>query len=310
MRTLAVLGSAWLALGVSAAPPAAAGNIAVLLTVDVPQYKTALKGFQGATPGHRIVAQYDMRGDDATGRGQLNEILTKTKPDLILAVGPLALRVATEQPIAVPVVYAMVPNPPSIVGGTAKHVTGASYNVSVEETIQLIRRLGTKRVGVVYDPAKTGFLVQAAEAGAKQAGFQLITGQARSPKDAIAALDTLLAQGIDLWWMLPDDTYLQSEAVVKEMVLRASRRNVPVLGLSEAQANWAATLALSIANFEDIGRQAGELANQVLAGKPAGELPFTTVRQPWLTVNLKLAMKLGFEIPASVVASANKVIQP
>jgi putative ABC transport system substrate-binding protein len=310
MRTLVVLGSTWLALGVGPAAPATGGKIAVLLTVDIPQYAAALRGFQTATPSHKIVAQYDMRADEATGRGQLGEILTKTKPDLILAVGPGALRVATDQPIPIPIVYTMVPNPPSVVGGTAKQVTGASYNVSVEETIQLIRRLGTRKVGVVYDPAKTGFIVQAAEAAAKQTGVQLVTTQARSPKDAIAALDGLLAQGIDLWWMLPDDTYLQSDAVVKEMVLRASRRNVPVLGLSEAQANWAATLALSIANFEDIGRQAGELANLVLAGKPAGDLPFTTVRQPWLTVNLKLAKKLGFEIPPSVVASANKVIQP
>src|SRR5262249_12673934 len=97
------------------ASPADAARVAVLLSARVSEYEDALKGFQEAT-SYQIAAVYDMDGDLALGRKQLAQIEDKIKPDLIFAVGSWALQTVVGRPPSIPVVYAMVLNPPSVLG--------------------------------------------------------------------------------------------------------------------------------------------------------------------------------------------------
>jgi putative ABC transport system substrate-binding protein len=293
----------------SAATPAIAADVAVVMSADVDAYAEALKGFKAALQ-HKIVAQYDMEGDFDRGRKQVAEIRGKVKPDLIFAVGIWALQAVAKDATSVPVVYAMVLNPPSVIGAGAKNITGASMNVSVEQTIRVLKQLSPqiRRVGVMFDRSKTGYLVAKAEAVAREGGLQLVTREIHSPKEAIVGLDALGEQGIDALWVLPDETNL-APAVLQQMLLFSYRRRVPLIGLSESQAQMGAVLSLSFASSEDIGRQAGELANSILAGKAPAEVPYTTARRVRLTVNLKAAQKLGMEIPKSILGLANHVIE-
>lgn len=287
----------------------AAADVAVVMSADVDAYTEALRGFK-ATLKHKIVVEYDMDGDFDRGRKQVAEIRAKVKPDLILAVGIWALQVVAKEATSLPIVYAMVLNPPSVVGSGAKNITGASMNVPVEQTIRVLKQLGpqVRRVGVMFDRGKTGYLVARAEAVAREEGLQLVAREIRSPKEAISALDTLGEQGVDALWVLPDETNL-APAVLQQMLLFSYRRRVPLIGLSESQAHMGAVLSLSFASSEDIGRQAGELANSILAGRAPAEIPYTTARLVRLTVNLKAAQKLGMEIPKSILGAANTVIQ-
>ncbi len=291
------------------AVPASAGDVAVIVSARVDAYEEALRGFK-RTLRHRIVVEYDMAGDFSRGREILSEIKSKVKPDLILAVGIWALQVVVGETTNIPVVYAMVLNPPSIIGAGSKNVTGASMNVSVNQTLHLFKQLGPQiqRLGVVYNRAKTGYLVSLADAIAREQGLQLITKQVHSPREAIPALDSLQEAGIDALWILPDETILAPE-VVQYMLLFSYRNKVPLLGLSERHAQMGALLSLSFASSEDIGRQAGELANSILEGKTAAEIPYTTARQVKLIVNLKAAQKLGIEVPKSIIAMADNLIQ-
>jgi putative tryptophan/tyrosine transport system substrate-binding protein len=289
--------------------PVLAADVAVILSADVDAYSDSLKGFKAALR-HKIVAEYNMEGDFDRGRKQVSEISAKVKPDLIFVVGIWALQVVTKEASSVPVVYAMVLNPPNVIGSGVKNVTGASMNVPIEHTLRTLKQLGTqiRRVGVVFDRAKTGYLVTRAEAVAREEGLQLVARQISSAKEAIPALDALGEQGIDALWVLPDETNL-APTVIQQMLLFSYRRKIPLIGLSEGQAQMGAVLSLSFASSEDIGRQAGELANSILAGKAPAEIPYTTARRVRLTVNLKAAQKLGMEIPKSILASANSVIQ-
>src|SRR5258705_9407091 len=97
------------------AGPAEASRVAVLLSAKVSEYEDALKGFRESTP-HQIVALFDMDRDLDRGRKQLAEIQEKLKPDLIFAVGIWALQAVVNRPPVIPVVYARVLNPPSVLG--------------------------------------------------------------------------------------------------------------------------------------------------------------------------------------------------
>jgi putative ABC transport system substrate-binding protein len=250
-----------------------------------------------------------MDGDLDRGRKQLAEIETKVKPDLIFAVGIWALQVVVSRPPPLPVVYAMVLNPPSVIGAGTKNVTGASMNVPVEQSIRLLKQLGPqiKRIGVIYNPAKTGYLVKRAQTVAREDGLELVTREISSAKEVIGALESF-QDGIDALWIVPDETIL-SQAVVQQMLLYSYRRRVPLLGMSDRHAQMGALFSLSFASGEDIGRQAGELAQAILTGRAASDVPYTSARKLFLTVNLKTAQKLGLEVPQAIMTRATNVIQ-
>jgi putative tryptophan/tyrosine transport system substrate-binding protein len=284
------------------------GRVAVLLSAKVDEYEDALRGFKGTVP-HRIVALYDMDADLDRGRKQLADIESKVKPDLIFAVGVWALQAVASRSSAVPVVYAMVLNPPSIIGTESRNITGASTNVPVEQTIGLLAQLQpqVKRVGVVFNRMKTGHLVTQAQGVARSEGLELVTREISSARDAAGALESF-ADGIDALWIVPDETVL-SQNIVQQMLLFSYRRKIPVIGLSDRHAEMGALFALSYASSEDVGRQAGELAQAILGGRAAADVPRTSARKLYLTVNLRAAQKLGLEIPRGILARATNVIQ-
>jgi putative ABC transport system substrate-binding protein len=285
-----------------------AGSVAVIMSAEVDAYREALEGFKKASQYH-VVAEYNMQGDFDRGREILTQIQSKVKPDLILAVGVWALQVVSERAKDIPVVYAMVLNPQNVIKAGAKNITGASMNVPVELTTNLFNELSPKirRVGVIYNPTHTENLVRQGRIAARQRGLQLIAKEIRSPKEAIAALDSIQDE-IDALWILPDDTNLVSE-VTQYMLLFSYRQRIPLIGLSERQAEIGALLSVSFASSEDIGRQAGELANTILGGKAPAEIPYTMARRIKLTVNLKVAQRLEMKIPKSILERADRVIQ-
>ena len=304
-----LLGVVLVLLAVAVSSPAEAARVAVLMSAKVSEYEEALKGFKEAAPGHQVAAVYDMDGDLDRGRKQLAEIEEKIKPDLIFAVGIWALQAVISRPTSVPVVYAMVLNPPSVIGAEAKNVTGASMNVPVEQPIRLFKQLGPqiKRIGVIFNKNRTGYLVRQAQVVAREEGLELVTREISSPKEVIGALESF-QDGIDALWIVPDEMTL-SQAVVQQMLLFSYRKRIPLLGLSDRHAQMGALFSLSFASGEDIGRQAGELAQAILTGRAASGVPPTNARKLFLTVNLKAAQKLGLEVPRAILTRASNVIQ-
>lgn len=297
------------ALGLVAAQPAAARGIVVIMSADVGPYQEALRGFKDAV-SQPIVAEYDMRGDFERGRTILAEIRSQVKPDLILAMGVWALQLVARERIDTPVVFAMVLNPHAVLSGEPGNITGASMNVPADEAIRVLEQLGPQvnRIGVVYNPVTTGYLLERATAAAQSRGLTLVTRTIRSPKEAIAAIKALQQQGVNALWIVPDESVLDPK-VIEFALLTSYRAKIPLLGLSERQAEMGAVLSVAFGSSNDIGRQAGELAKAILSGAAVGQLPYTAARNIKLVVNLKAAEKLGMRIPDSLLAAADSVIR-
>lgn len=293
---------------VNSSTPAEGAKIVALKSADVDVYNEALEGFKSSShqPG---ILEYDMGGDFQKGKKFLAQLKSGPRPDLILAIGIWALQVVVEEVQDIPVVFAMVLNPTTVIGQEARNITGASMNVPIEQQLALMKKVSPqiRRIGVIYDPSKTGFLVRQAERIARDHGVRLVTKAIASPKDSFAALDAMQDE-IDALWILPDLTVL-APGSIQYMLLFSFRHKIPVLGLSENQARMGALLGLSFESGWDIGSQAGELANEILSGRSADEIPFTAARKVRLTVNLKTAGKLGMHIPKEILDRADVVIQ-
>jgi ABC-type uncharacterized transport system substrate-binding protein len=289
-------------------PLARAGDVVVLLSADVPAYRNAVEGFEKA--GHHVVKTYNMKGDFNRAQEYLNEIDRDVQPDLVYAVGIWALQATAQHKMKVPVVYAMVLNPPSVVGPDPQKVTGASMNVAPDQILHILKKLkpDIKRVGTMYDPKDTGFLVEDAQAAAKELGVTLVAKKITPEHDAVAALAELQQEKIDALWVMPDKAVLAPK-VVEQMLLMSYRRKIPVVGISPRHAQMGMLLSLSFASSEDIGRQAGELASRVISGEAAGKLRYTMVRKVNLIVNLKAARQLGLDVPDSILKDADEIIR-
>ena len=300
---------AWIwTLGQPSLAAAESSNIAILLSADAPAYQEAIEGFRQTT-SHRIVAQLDMKGDPSRGKRLLGQVVKHDRPDVILAVGVWALQAASAYGPDIPIVYVMVLNPPSIAVANHANVTGASMNVSPGHVFELVTKLSPsiKRVGVVYTEATTGFLIREAQVAAQRFSLELIAISVDSPREAVAAADQLQDAAVEAIWIAPDPMVIDPQ-VFKHLLLTSYRTNIPVIGMSESQAEMGSLVSIQFASNEDIGRQAGELVNQLLSGIPATQIPFTTSRMTKLILNLRAARKIGFAIPESVLNLAEQVI--
>src|SRR5574337_401215 len=310
IRTASLVFMAYIVVGaiVFSSTPTEAAKIIALKSADVDVYNEALEGFKSALQESTIV-EYDMEGDLQRGKKFLARLKSGPKPDLILAVGIWALQVVVEEVQDIPVVFAMVLTPATVIGQEARNITGASMNVPIEQQLTLLKKVSSqvRRIGIIYDPSKTGWLVKQAERIAKDQGVRLVTKAIASSKDSFAALDAMQDE-IDALWIVPDLTVLAPESV-QYMLLFSFRHKIPVLGLSENQVRMGALLGLSFESGWDIGSQAAELASGILSGRSVGEIPFTTARKVRLTVNLKSAGKLGVHIPKEILDRADAVIR-
>jgi putative tryptophan/tyrosine transport system substrate-binding protein len=62
-------------------------------------------------------------------------------------------------------------------------------------------------------------------------------------------------------------------------------------------------------DLEEIGRSSGYQMGQILNGTNPGDIPFIQVTRLYLTLNLKTAKSLGIEFPATLLGSADFIIE-
>ena len=278
----------------------------IILSANVSAYSDAIAGFKDSG-SFKVLQTHDMRGDASRGETIMARIEKRERPDVILAVGPWALKAALDYESKIPVVYTMVMNPLMFTAGKPG-VTGAGMNVSVAITFDVLKRVkpNLKSIGVMYSQRATSDIVNKARVIAQKAGIDLRAKQVASSKDVLESLREFGSRPVEFIWILPDPVVV-SPAMFKRISLFSIRSRTPLLGSSEKQAKTGATIALSFSSADDIGKQAGELAKQWIGKGDAVPLP-TEARATKLTINLNVADRHGLPLSKDVLAEADTVI--
>lgn len=268
-----------------------AWDVLIVQNYRTKPYSEVIRGFK-ATSSSRTS---EMVLSEINGAGALREI-RKQRPDLILAIGVDSL-LTVKKINEIPIIYCMVLNPETVLGDE-KNITGISMNIPPEKHLSTLMKAlpHLKKIGLVYNPRKTGSIVDKIYSAAENMGIRLTALKAEKAKDLPRLLENL-PEGLDAYWMLPDSTFTAPEAV-EALIYYSMRSRVPIFTFSEKYLRMGAFMSLDLDAFE-LGKQAGELSDKVKSGVSVSAIPRTDADRAFPTINRAVAAKLGIVLNSS-----------
>ncbi len=157
------------------------------------------------------------------------------------------------------------------------------------------------------NPANSNVKVEQmdAEAGAKKLGLETITLNARNAREMDAAFEELLRAKADAFITATDPVLLDRR---EQIVSFAQRHKLPAMYFVRQFAAVGGLMSYG-PSISWMYRQAGEYVGQILKGSNPAEMPVLQPTQFELVINLKTAQALGLTVPATLLATADEVIE-
>ncbi|MFQ5698309.1 MAG: ABC transporter substrate-binding protein [Myxococcota bacterium] len=232
------------------------------------------------------------------------------QPEVIVTLGSQATAWAMQALPSKPIVFSMVLDP--ISSGFVKtlahpgtRVTGAALDIPPSVEFRALKQLlGARRVAVLYNPEKSGRLVEAGRLEAARQGMELVPLPVPEPEAFEPALRKI-DRTFDALWSIPD-ALVYSKPLSQRILLYTIRRRVPLMGLSEQHVKAGALFAL-VTSYEENGHQAAERVRRVLAGERPSQIPVGIPKKLEMVFNPRTAQSLQVDLPKIQVARARPV---
>jgi putative ABC transport system substrate-binding protein len=268
----------------------------------------------GFVENQNVAIEY-RSAEDQTRLPLLVADLLRRKVAVIVGNTPAALA-AKAATTTVPIVFATGGDPvrDGLVANLNRpsgNITGVSF-ISVElaaKQLGLLRELrpGTARIDVLADskwPLTEPFVSQVRTA-ASAMGQQIEVLYVSSDSEIETAFTTIIQRGAGALHV-GVGTFLFSQR--ERIIALAARHRIPAI---YALSNYVADGGLMSygASIPDAYRQAGIYVGRILKGEKPGDLPVMLPTKFELTINLKTAKALGLEIPPTLLARADEVIE-
>ena len=277
---------------------ASAYDVVVVKSADIKPYNDAVEGFRASC--NCSIEELNVADTD---HSDIARQVRKLAPDAVLAVGLDALK-HVQSIKDLPVIYIMAPVVSSSLSA-GKNISGVNMDISPEAYINAITTVfgNLKRIGLLYDPKNMDQFVAEALKYAEAKGISVISKKARKPGDVPQLIDAMKGK-IDIFWMLPDTTVVNSVAV-DYLLLFSFQNRVPIFTFSRKFVDMGSLCALSI-DPRDMGAQAAELIKTLFSKGIKGPLK-VDARKPLLTINRKVMSKFGIKIRDEVMKKADVI---
>ncbi len=292
-------------LSPAALPAEKEGNpaeVTVIFSASGGPYDEAWEGFRSALQEQGLTvrdARYNLKEQSPE---QVFLSLRRDKPRLVLALGSPAAQLAKDKLPGVPTVFCLVLDPKRF---EAAHMTGVGMDIPLEAKLAKLsplaselKKIGILRTDQVPPISKELFRVS------KSLGFDVIEQTVPSEKEFPEALQSFLWR-VDLFVMVPD-AKLYSARTSHHLLEESLRRRVPVLGLSAAYAKAGAFIAFDC-DYEELGRQAGEIAARLLRGARPSDIPPVGPRKIHYVMNKAAARLVDLPLPEEILRGAREV---
>jgi putative tryptophan/tyrosine transport system substrate-binding protein len=243
--------------------------------------------------------------------------LVAKRVSVIAATGGLRAVLAAKMATAnIPIVFTSGRNPVSLgIVASFNRPGGNATGVNM-----LITEIESKRLGLLHEliPAATRIAVMVdpqnldsdselidVQAGARKIGVQLDILRASNEGEIETAFATLVQAGAQALLVTGSPFFVAQR---ERLVTLAARHHVPTI--YEARTYAASGGLISYGpNIPDVYRQVGVYVGQILKGAKPADLPVVQPTVIELTINLKTAKALGLDIPNTLLATADEVIE-
>jgi putative tryptophan/tyrosine transport system substrate-binding protein len=240
--------------------------------------------------------------------------LVALRVDLIITQGTPAAVAAKQATTTIPIVMAVVGNPieTGIVTGLARpggNITGSSFfHPELNgKRLELMKTLspGLARAGALVHPDNTAMaaVLRTMEEMARALNITLQRVEVRALEELDAAFALAKTQ-VEALIVVDEGLFIANAGRIAQLAIK---NGLPSIGFREYCE--VGGLAAYGVNFPHIWRRSMALVDKILKGAKPADLPIEQATRFELIINLKTAKALGLEIPATVVARADEVIE-
>ena len=247
----------------------------------------------------------------------LAQELVALAPDVLLVATTPANLAAKAATTRVPIVMVAVADPVGVglvssLSEPGGNLTGVT-NIAAElggKRLELLREMtsGLRQVAILFNPsdANAGVQMRNAEEAARLLSLRLHPRlEIRGIEDLRPAFAAALAAGAQAALRFVDPAYLALRA---DTIALAAEHRMPVIYAFREDAE-AGGLAAYGPNQLAGYRQAAGFVHKILQGAKPGDLPIEQPTKLELLINLRTARMLGLDLPASLIARADEVIE-
>jgi putative tryptophan/tyrosine transport system substrate-binding protein len=267
----------------------------------------------GYVEGQNLVIDY-RSADGRTERfSDLAAELVRRNVDVIVTRGTPAVQAAKEATVTIPVVMAASGDPlgVGVVAGLARpgtNVTGLSAFTRelLGKRLELLKEAvpGLARPALLNNPVARMAWEEISSAASKLR-IEPILADVRKPEDMERAFETAVKQRADAL-IVANDTVTQSNRQL--VVGLAAKHRLPATYAASEFAYEGGLMAYSV-SYPDLYRRAAIFVDKIFKGAKPADLPVEQPTKFELVVNVKTAKALGLEIPPTLLALADEVIE-
>jgi putative tryptophan/tyrosine transport system substrate-binding protein len=268
----------------------------------------------GWIDGRTVAIQYRWADGRAERWAEFAAELARLKVDVIVTGGNAAVA-AKQASSEIPIVFAVVDDPVAmgLIASLARpggNLTGLSMQSAevagkrlalLREVVPDLRRLAI--MANVGNPASV-LEMREVQATARTLGLEVTTSEIRRAEDIAPAFDAMKDRA-DALYVVGDALVISHRVQINTLALIARlpttyvvREHVVVGGLMSYGPN-----------FPDLFRRTADYVDKILRGAKPGDIPIEQPTKFDLVVNLTTAKALGLEIPPTLLATADEVIE-
>jgi putative ABC transport system substrate-binding protein len=274
-------------------------------------------GAAGFAEGRNIAVEYrwaDNRADRLPALAA--DLVARPVAVIVTGAGTAAALAAKAATTTIPIVFTIGADPVKFglvesMSRPGGNVTGASFlaNDLVAKQLQLLQALlpPASVIGVLANPNNPNaeFDAGKTQAAAASLRLQVYIVNVAAERDIDAAFDDLASARAAALLVFPDTLFIDLRRRLAEI---AVARKLPAIYSNRLYVDDGGLMSYG-SNPIDAFREAGIYAGRILRGEKPSDLPVVQAVKFELVINLKTAKALGLDLPPTLLALADEVIE-
>jgi ABC-type uncharacterized transport system substrate-binding protein len=270
----------------------------------------------GYMEGRNVVIEYRFARGRVEQLPALADELVSLKPDVIVTPGTPASVAAKQATSTIPIVFAGVADAVGAVlvaniarpGGNVTGLTSISAELGGKR-LELLKGIvpNASRVAILYNPADRAnvLVLKELQDAASPLGLMLLPVDVKASGEFAGAFAAMTRERIDVFFGAAGILTFEHRTAIVDL---AAKSRIPAMWGHRQFVEVGGLMSYAV-NFYDQVRRAASYVDQILKGSKPGDLPVQQPTKFELVINLKTAKALGLELPPTLLALADEVIE-